>query len=325
MLLSGAESTGRSSRSIAMADVVRAALTQIEDDLVHVLVVPGFIARRRLAGSAADEVVHLLAELIAHAVAVASPVARVQVTGQEVGDRYVLEVQDRGVGPSSDEPSTHSPPLLESVPHRMLVLFEQLARRHGIQVRLCRSSHGGINALAVLPHSLLAAEPVRLVRPDPPAMPSAAATAAGRPPRPAEQRLNGPVQPVDGLLPRRVPMASLHTDLRGQPPAPRPWPSARQPSAPPAPPRSPDQVRSTLASYHDGLRRGRVEAGGAPRRERDRPAPSASGAAAPATAEPAIAQATVPTGEAARPPDPAAARSTRPEASTSHAWSYAGS
>jgi hypothetical protein len=230
-----------------MTEVVRAALARIDDDLVHVLVEVGPVAECGIAAPAGRDVAELLAELIGNAVALCSPVARVRVSGQAVADRYVLEVQDCGVGASSDGAARPYGPLVESVPRRMFALFERMACSHGVSVRLCRSAHGGVNALVLLPQRLLALTTV-----DPPA-------AGARRPEGARQ------------LARRVPMASMRAELRGSPPEPAP--------APPAPPRSPEEVRSLLASYHGGLQRGRVEAGadhaGPVARLRDLVAPAA--------------------------------------------------
>jgi hypothetical protein len=155
MVLPGAGPARGSSLSVPMTAVVRAALARIDDDRVHVLVEVGRVDERHVAGGAAADVAELLAELIANAVAACSPVARVRVAGQAVMDRYALEVQDRGVGASSDELDRVGAPLVECVPQRLFALFERVACRHGVNVRLCRSSHGGINALVLLPSELL--------------------------------------------------------------------------------------------------------------------------------------------------------------------------
>jgi hypothetical protein len=245
MVRSGMEPTGGSSSPVAMAEVVRAALARIDDDLVHVLVDVGVVTGWDVVARAADDIAELLAELIANAVAACAPAARVRVSGQAVADRYVIEVQDRGVGASSDEPALRRVPLVESVPRRLFALFERMAASHGISVRLCRSSHGGVNALVALPRALSArrATPPRAARP--PGEPS-----------PGSDRDGGPQDAGAGagagMLPRRRPMSSLHAELR-------------RPAAAWEPPvrRSPDQVRSFLSTYDDGLRRGRDDAGAA--------------------------------------------------------------
>lgn len=224
MVLPGGEPARGSSRSVPMTEIVQAALARIDDDRVHVLVEVGQVAERCVDGGAAADLAELLAELIANAVAACSPVARVRVAGQAVTDRYALEVQDRGVGASSDEVDRVSAPLVECVPQRLFALFERVACRHGVNVRLCRSSHGGINALILLPRELLV---VGVVGPGP-----------------------------AGPLPRRVPMTSMPTELRDAPAGSgQAWPTWR-----PAPSRSPDEVRAFLSSYHDGIRRARTDA-----------------------------------------------------------------
>lgn len=225
---------------IAMIDAVQAAVAEIDDDLVHVRVEPGYIAKRTVVDTAAADVVHLLAELIKNAAAVSSPVAKVQVNGHSVLDRYVLEVQDRGIGRSSDRQPVANDSLADVVPLRLLRLFDRLAATHGIMVRLCRSSHGGINAVATLPQSVLEPETVDI--------------------RPRNREPEGAPRP----LPRRIPRKSLRelsSSVAAQrllPPSSVPVPARRLPPAPPVR-RSPDEVRSTLASFHSGLKRARTE------------------------------------------------------------------
>ncbi|GII75899.1 hypothetical protein Sru01_08810 [Sphaerisporangium rufum] len=159
IVLSGA-SPGRAwRRSVPMVDVVRGALAEIED-YTQVTLMP--MGEAELAGRAIGDVIHLLAELIENAVSFSPPYATVQVSGQEVGKGYVVEIEDRGLGMSEADLAVANariaePPefRLTDTPRLGLFVVSRLAARHDIQVTLKSSPYGGTTVIVLIPRELI--------------------------------------------------------------------------------------------------------------------------------------------------------------------------
>ncbi|MFC4584994.1 sensor histidine kinase [Sphaerisporangium corydalis] len=168
IVLSGA-SPGRAwRRSVPMVDVVRGALAEIED-YTQVTLMP--MGEAELAGRAIGDVIHLLAELIENAVSFSPPYALVQVSGQEVGRGYVVEIEDRGLGMSPEDLAAANdriadPPefKLTGTPRLGLYVVSRLASRHHIQVTLKASPYGGTTVIVLLPPDLFGDEGEDAVR-----------------------------------------------------------------------------------------------------------------------------------------------------------------
>jgi CHASE3 domain sensor protein len=158
IVLSGAEPARRWSEPIALPDVVRAAIGEVEDyGRVELL----RIAEIGVAGHVAADVVHLLAELIENAVEFSPPNTPVQVAGSEAVSGYVLEIEDRGLGMSDEEllrvnERISDPPAVDFAPSPLLGLqvVGMLSQRRGIKVQLRHSWYGGVTALVLLPGAL---------------------------------------------------------------------------------------------------------------------------------------------------------------------------
>jgi anti-sigma regulatory factor (Ser/Thr protein kinase) len=285
IVLSGATPARGWRRSVAMVDVVRAAVAEVED-YTRVTVLPlGPIA---LTGRAVGDVTHLLAELIENAVSFSPPYTEVQVGGHMAASGYAIEVEDRGLGMTDEDlaatnqrasnPPEFSP---SSSVHLGLFVVARLAERYGIRVELKRSAYGGTTAVILIPRELVLDEveapvpatvgalgaPVEAV-----AAPSAVAAAPAPRPRtepepaiaenvlPEPENAVAPRPPVPELshtpsgLPFRVPQASLAPPLRnGTPPEPR--------TEDDDPGRTPEEIRRIVGSYQRGTLRGRFEAG----------------------------------------------------------------
>jgi NB-ARC domain len=159
ILLSGAEPGRRWAQPIALVEVVRAALAEVEDyDRVELL----RIHEAAVASQAVGDVIHLLAELIENATYYSAPNTKVQVASQAVSSGYVIEIEDRGLGMSDEElieanERLANPPMIDLAVTRMLGLnmVSRLAQRHGIKVQLRHSWYGGVTALTLLPHGLV--------------------------------------------------------------------------------------------------------------------------------------------------------------------------
>src|SRR5215208_839969 len=190
IVLSGADPGGRHwAQPMTLVDVVRAAAAEVEE-YQRVELLP--LADLEVAGHAAVDVIHLLAELIENATAFSPPNTKVQIAGQAVPHGYVIEIEDRGLGMSDEEliqanERLANPPEIDFALSRVLGLYVvgRLGQRHGIKVQLRHSWYGGVTALTLLPHALLVwpnapqaiPEPVQAVVPGRGELP---------PPRPAD-------------------------------------------------------------------------------------------------------------------------------------------
>ncbi|MGW7568290.1 sensor histidine kinase [Streptomyces tendae] len=162
IILSGA-APGRAWRMpVPLTDVVRAAVSEVEDYArVEVRQLPEASVR----GAAVADVTHLLAEIIENAAQFSPPHTRVRVTGEPVGNGYAIEVEDRGLGMGKDA--------LADANHRItrsgtldlfdsdrlgLFVVSRLAARQDIKVHLGTSPYGGTTAVVLLPTALLHSE-----------------------------------------------------------------------------------------------------------------------------------------------------------------------
>lgn len=144
---------------VPFVDVARGAVAEVEDyTRVAVAPMPGCA----LAGRAVADIIHLLAEMIENATSFSPPHTSVQVTGQLVGNGFVLEVEDRGLGLSPERLAAINqllldPPEFDLSESARLGLFVvgHLAKRHGVRVSLRPSPYGGTTAIILIPMSLV--------------------------------------------------------------------------------------------------------------------------------------------------------------------------
>ncbi|MGW7312478.1 sensor histidine kinase [Streptomyces sp. NPDC054865] len=159
IILSGA-APGRAWRMpVPLTNVVRAAVSEIED---YQRVEVRGLAEAAVSGGAVADLTHLLAELIENATQFSPPHTKVRVSGEPVGTGYVLEVEDRGLGMGRDVLAEanrrieHSEDLDLFDSDRLgLFVVSRLSTRHAIQVHLRTSPYGGTTAVVLLPNSLL--------------------------------------------------------------------------------------------------------------------------------------------------------------------------
>jgi signal transduction histidine kinase len=156
LLLAGHETTRKWSAPVPLADVVRAATSEIEQySRVAMKIQPGI----SLTGPAVSDVVHLLAEIVENATIFSSKDTPVHISGQEIPSGGVLiEVKDSGVGiPEARLAEINlrldNPPVIDVSVSRHMGLFAvaRLAERHGVRVRLRARSPRGLTALVWLP------------------------------------------------------------------------------------------------------------------------------------------------------------------------------
>ncbi|MGH3153835.1 MAG: ATP-binding protein, partial [Streptosporangiaceae bacterium] len=159
LLLAGHESARKWSQPVALADVARAAVSEIEQySRVSLRIQPGVA----VSGQAVSDVVHLLAEVIENATIFSPKDTPIQVSAQEVISGGVLiEVTDSGVGiPDARLAEINwrldNPPIIDVSVSRHMGLFAvaRLAERHGVRVRLRARAPHGLTALVWLPDSV---------------------------------------------------------------------------------------------------------------------------------------------------------------------------
>ena len=159
LLLAGHDSARKWSEPVSLADVARAATSEIEQYArVGLSVQPGVA----VSGQAVSDVVRLLAEIIENATIFSPKDTQVRVSAQELTSGGVLiEVSDSGVGISAarlEEMNLRliNPPVIDVSVSRHMGLFAvaRLAERHGVRVRLRAGSPQGLTALVWLPDSV---------------------------------------------------------------------------------------------------------------------------------------------------------------------------
>ncbi|WP_406739079.1 nitrate- and nitrite sensing domain-containing protein [Streptomyces sp. NBC_00853] len=159
IILSGA-APGRAWRMpVPLTNVVRAAVSEIED---YPRIEVRQLAEAAVVGGAVADLTHLLAELIENAAQFSPPHTKVRVSGEPVGTGYVLEVEDRGLGMGPESlgdanrriEQSESLDLFDS--DRLgLFVVSRLSARHGVKVHLRTSPYGGTTAVVLLPNSML--------------------------------------------------------------------------------------------------------------------------------------------------------------------------
>ncbi|GAA5149403.1 hypothetical protein GCM10023321_13190 [Pseudonocardia eucalypti] len=277
LVLAGSELTQRMHQVVPVVDVLRAAVSEIEQ-YKRVVVQPPPDAR--ILGRTASDLVHLVAELLDNATNFSAPDTRVLVNSTRNTDGSVLlEISDEGVGMSPKELAAANRRLSGTVSmdvstsRRMgLFVVGRLAARHSIRVRLA-SAHttdnkqSGTTAyvhvlanLVVAPAATTDPPPTQEHRPEGSEQPRKAAQtqngthtadrkpAETRTARPARTAVNGsgvhmalrPALRVDQALPERRKRA---------PQRPQPVPvNAPDPIVAPDPPSMPSPVHTEPAA-----------------------------------------------------------------------------
>ncbi|MEU0567043.1 sensor histidine kinase [Nonomuraea sp. NPDC005983] len=162
LVLVGEHGPRRSSEPVAVGDVLRSAVAEVED---YRRVMLCRIDDALVRGAVVAEVAHLVAELVENALAFSPPGAQVEIQGRADAGEYHVAVIDQGVGMSADELTTANARLRGErsflvAPTRYLghYVVGRLAERLGVRVWLHESPLSGVTARVVLPEGLLAAD-----------------------------------------------------------------------------------------------------------------------------------------------------------------------
>ncbi|WP_394815804.1 sensor histidine kinase [Streptomyces gibsoniae] len=174
LVLAGAEHVQQHAGPVPLVDVVRAAVSEIERyERVRIAALP---PHAHVAGFVADDLSHLVAELLENAASFSPPDVTVEISGWllESGE-VMLSVQDEGIGMTGERMSRLNARLADFDPTEPydqeggeglglgLYVVARLAHRHGVRVQLREQKQGGVAAVVVLPKTLLAAAPVAAV------------------------------------------------------------------------------------------------------------------------------------------------------------------
>ncbi|MEU9449849.1 ATP-binding protein [Streptomyces sp. NPDC048277] len=165
-VLGGAVSRRQWSNPVSMTEVLRSAIAEVEQ-YSRVKLVPPIDGELR--GHAVADVIHLLAELVENATVFSAPHTQVLLRANLVTSGLAVEVEDRGLGMPVGEQSNMNALLADPDQVNVaslladgrigLFVVSQLARRHGIDVRLQSNIYGGVQAVLVVPQGLLGTAP----------------------------------------------------------------------------------------------------------------------------------------------------------------------
>ncbi|MFF6785836.1 nitrate- and nitrite sensing domain-containing protein [Streptomyces sp. NPDC012510] len=170
LVLAGHEHVQHHAGPVPLVDVVRAAVSEIERyERVRIATLP---PHAHVAGFAADDLSHLLAELLENGTSFSPPEMSVEVTGRltENGE-IALSVLDGGIGVAPDRLARLNARITDFDPEAPydqedgeglglgLYVVARLAHRLGIPVRLQEHDSGGTAAVVVLSQGLLAPAP----------------------------------------------------------------------------------------------------------------------------------------------------------------------
>ncbi|WP_037851887.1 nitrate- and nitrite sensing domain-containing protein [Streptomyces sp. NRRL S-340] len=177
LVLAGTEHVQQHAGPVPLVDVVRAAVSEIERyERVRIAALP---PHAHVAGFAADDLSHLLAELMENATSFSPPDRPVEVSGWllENGE-IMLSVQDEGIGVDGERLTRLNARLADPGPDAAyhqdgeedakdlglgLYVVARLGHRHGVRVQLREQKQGGTAAVVVVPQPLLAPAPASAV------------------------------------------------------------------------------------------------------------------------------------------------------------------
>ncbi|MFJ8017936.1 nitrate- and nitrite sensing domain-containing protein [Streptomyces sp. NPDC096339] len=210
LILAGEASPRPWSTPLSVTDVIRAALSEVEE---YRRVTLRRVDAAHISGSVVAEVAHLLAELVENALSYSPPVTDVEIEGRRTSAGYLVAIVDHGTGMEPRAIAEANVRLSGSAtfmaePTRFLGHFVvgALARKCGIEVRLGEAPAAGTVARVLLPHGLL-------TEPASPAAPQPDPKEKGRKEAGAPVS-DAPARAVPLPAPRSAPLAAPEVDRR---------------------------------------------------------------------------------------------------------------
>ncbi|AGL16554.1 sensor histidine kinase KdpD [Actinoplanes sp. N902-109] len=165
-VLGGTVSRRQWSRPIALTEVLRSAVAEVEH-YSRVKLVPPIDGT--LPGHAVSGVIHLIAELIENATMFAPPHTQVLLRAQRVAAGMAVEVEDRGLGLQRADLDRVNQLLVNPDDTNLdellrdgrigLYVVSMIAQQYGIVVQLQTNIYGGTQAVVILPPQLIGAAP----------------------------------------------------------------------------------------------------------------------------------------------------------------------
>jgi signal transduction histidine kinase len=160
VILGGTAGRTASFEELSVSDVVHAAVSEVQDyQRVRIDAVPD----RMIAGRAASDVVHLMAELIDNALSYSPPGSPVTIQAAQDEGKVEIEIIDSGLGMAGEALAQVNSQLknggevtVDTARRMGLFVVSRLAEEHGLKVKLRRNtSGGGIIATITLPTAVL--------------------------------------------------------------------------------------------------------------------------------------------------------------------------
>lgn len=261
LVLAGESSPRPWSTPLSVNDVLRAALSEVEEYRRVSLrrIEPAFVT-----GSAVAEIAHLLAELVENALNFSPPDSDVEIEGRRTSAGYLVAIVDHGFGMDTQALAEANVRLSGTAgfmaePTRFLGHFVvgALARKCGIEVRLGEAPAAGVVARVLIPAGLLTEKGVE----QGPTVPAPRKAEAQKMESPETESVASPVaakggssaaRTRNGLVkrPQRSGIAAAvsETDRSGRP----------APTAPANPERTPEQVSGMLSTLRSAHMRGGI-------------------------------------------------------------------
>jgi signal transduction histidine kinase len=206
MVLSGSEPSRRSGQPVSTTDVLRAAVSEIEQ-YQRVVVQPPPVAR--VVGYAASDLMRLLAELLDNATAFSAPETQVTMATRLADDGSLsVDILDKGIGMNEAEVAEANTRLTEAgsvdlaTSRRMgLFVVGRLASRHRVGVSLFGGRDiVGVRATVTVPAELVMAPPAQDSAPARQQPPLAGGTPGALPRR--QRTVNGTTRPGISVPPQ---------------------------------------------------------------------------------------------------------------------------
>ncbi|GIE85328.1 sensor histidine kinase [Actinoplanes regularis] len=288
LVLVGAASLRQWPGPLPLSDVIRAAVSEVEE---YRRVVLRRLDDAQVQGSVASGLAHMLAELIENGLTFSPPDLEVEIHGRRIGDGYLIAICDQGIGMNDEDLARANRRLrgegdFMTGPARFLghYVVGRLAAEMNAEVRVTPSAVTGVTARISLPAALLAEPapiapvPVQAQVSAPPPVPVSPPVPAGRleqprtadptrirpralevdyvvvTERPATPELTEAARTTNGLR-KRIPRArragsgAVPVQRSGSEPVPRQEPIVEVSDSPAA-------VRDRLTALRDGLERG---------------------------------------------------------------------